>query len=340
MSSSHAVATFTRLDATSEDAAATEPVLEPITQSFVDTLAVVGSPPIYTLTPEAARKVLSNAQAGPDQGPPADIEERKIPVGPKGWTRIHVVRPQGVEERLPVVMYFHGGGWVLGGFDTHERLVREIAHGAHVAVIFVDYSPAPELQYPVQIEEDYAATRYVAEHAGEFNVDASRLAIAGDSFGGNMVAAVSLLAKERGGPAIAFQVMFYPVTNYAFHDGSYDEFANGPWLTRGAMKWFWNAYLPNPDKATQRNPHVSPLQASLEQLRGLPPALVITGQNDVLRDEGEAYAQKLAEAGVAVTSVRYNGTIHDFVMLNALADTPAARGAIAQASAALRAALA
>jgi acetyl esterase len=340
MSSIHTVATFARPDASAKDAATTEPVLEPITQSFVDILSVVGSPPIYTLTPDAARKVLSNAQAGPDQGLPADIEERKIPVGPKGWTRIHVVRPQGAKERLPVVMYFHGGGWVLGGFDTHERLVREIAHGAHAAVIFVDYSLAPELQYPVQIEEDYAATQYVAEHAGEFNVDASRLALAGDSVGGNMVAAVGLLAKERNGPAIAFQVLFYPVTNYAFHDGSYDEFENGPWLTRGAMKWFWNAYLPNPDKATQRDPLVSPLQASLEQLQGLPPSLVITGQNDVLRDEGEAYAQKLAEAGVAVTSVRYNGTIHDFVMLKALADTPAAHGAIAQASAALRAALA
>jgi acetyl esterase len=337
MSSIHAVATFTRLDAAP---AATEPALEPITQSFIEALAVVGSPPIYTLTPGAARKVLSNAQAGPDKGPPADIEERKIPVGPTGWTRIHLVRPQGVKERLPVVMYFHGGGWVLGGFDTHERLVREIARGAHVAVIFVDYSLAPELQYPVQIEEVYAATRYVAEHADELNVDASRLALAGDSVGGNMVAAVGLLAKEREGPAIAFQVMFYPVTNYAFHHGSYGEFENGPWLTRGAMKWFWNAYLPNPDKATQRNPLVSPLQASLEQLQGLPPALVITDANDVLRDEGEAYAHKLAEAGVSVTSVRYNGTIHDFVMLNALADTPAARGAIAQASAALRAALA
>jgi acetyl esterase len=340
MSSIHAVATFTRLDAAPADRGATEPVLEPITQNFIDTLAVVGSPPIYTLTPEAARKVLSNAQAGPDKGPPADIEERKIPVGPKGWTCMHLVRPQGVKERLPVVMYFHGGGWVLGGFDTHERLVREIAHGAHVAVIFVDYALAPEHRYPVQIEEDYAATKYVVDHPDEFDIDGTRLAIAGDSVGGNMVAAVSLLAKEREGPPIAFQVMFYPVTNYAFHHGSYNEFENGPWLTRGAMKWFWNAYLPNPDKATQRNPLVSPLQASLEQLQGLPPALVITDENDVLRDEGEAYAHKLAEAGVSVTSVRYNGTVHDFVMLNALADTPAARGAIAQASAALRAALA
>jgi acetyl esterase len=192
----------------------------------------------------------------------------------------------------------------------------------------------------VQIEEDYAATKYVADHADALNVDATRLAIAGDSVGGNMVAAVSLLAKERAGPAIAFQLMFYPVTNDAFQRGSYDEFEHGPWLTKAAMKWFWNAYLPNRDKATQRNPLVSPLQASVEELEGLPPALVITDQNDVLRDEGEANAHRLAAAGVAVTSVRYNGTIHDFAMLNALAETPATRGAIAQATAALRAALA
>ena len=226
-----------------------------------------------------------------------------------------------------MLIYLHGGGWILGGFDTHERLVREIACGTRAAVVFVDYSPAPEHRYPVQIEEDYAATKYVAEHADELHIDPARLAIAGDSVGGNMVAAVSPLAKERGGPSIAF---------YGFHSGSYNEFENGPWLTKAAMRWFWNAYLPNPDKATQRDPHVSPLQASIDQLQGLPPALVITDENDVLRDEGEAYAHKLAEAGVTVTSVRYNGTIHDFLMLNALAGTPAARAAIGQVNAALR----
>ena len=335
-----AVAAVTTSDATSAEAGAGAPMLEPTTQKFIEALAAAGGPPIYTLTPEAARKVLSDAQAGPNQGPPADIEERKIPVGPRGWTRIHIVRPQGVEERLPVVMFFHGGGWILGAFDTHQRLVREIACGVRAAVVFVDYPPAPEQQYPVQIEEDYAATKYAAEHADEFNIDAGRLAIVGDSVGGNMVAAVSLLAKERGGPHIAFQVMLYPVTNYGFNSGSYNEFENGPWLTKAAMRWFWNAYLPNPDKATQKNPLVSPLQASLEQLEGLPPALVVVDQNDVLRDDGEAYAHKLAAAGVVVTSVRYNGTVHDFAMLNALAETPATRGAIAQVNASLRAALA
>jgi acetyl esterase len=331
--------TRTAAAATTFAAPPSGPVLEPTTQKFVDALAAAGGPPIYTLTPEAARKVLSDAQAGPDQGPPAEIEERTLPVGPKGSTRVHVVRPRGVTERLPAVMYFHGGGWILGDFDTHQRLIREIVDGARVALVFVDYGPAPENPYPTQIEEDYAATRYVAEHADEFNVDPARLAIAGDSVGGNMVAAVSLLAKERGGPKIAFQAMFYPVTDYALDDGSYHEFANGPWLTKAAMAWFWTAYLPNADAAARRNPLVSPLRASLEQLEGLPPALLITDQNDVLRDEGEAYARKLAEAGVTVTAVRYNGTIHDFMMLNALADTPATKGAIRQANDALRAAL-
>jgi len=189
----------------------------------------------------------------------------------------------------------------------------------------------------VPIEEAYAATRYVADHAREFNVDASRIAVAGDSVGGNMAAAVTLLAKERGGPALRAQVLFYPVTDANFDDGSYNEFANGPWLTRDAMKWFWDAYAPN--AADRAKVTASPLRASIDELKGLPPALVITDENDVLRDEGEAYARKLTEAGVPVTSVRYNGTIHDFVMLNALAETPATRAAIAQANATLKAAL-
>jgi acetyl esterase len=235
-------------------------------------------------------------------------------------------------------VYFHGGGWVLGDKNTHDRLIREIANGAHVAVIFVDYDRSPEAQYPVPIEQAYAATAYVAKHPAEFGIDANRIAVAGDSVGGNMTAAVTLLAKERGGPKLRYQVLFYPVTDANFDDGSYNEFANGPWLTKAAMKWFWDAYAPN--EADRAKITASPLRASLDDLKGLPPALVITDENDVLRDEGEAYARKLTQAGVPVTSVRYNGTIHDFVMLNALANTPAARGAVSQANAALRGALA
>jgi acetyl esterase len=308
------------------------PVLEPTTQKFIDSLA--GSPAIYTLTPQAAREVLLGAQSGPIDVPQVSIVDRVLPIGPTGKTRIRVLRPENISATLPVIVYFHGAGWVMGDTKTHDRLVRELAVGAQAAVVFVDYDRSPEYRYPVAIEQDYAVLDYVAKHAQELHVDASRLAIAGDSVGGNMTAVVSLLAKERKGPSIKAQVLFYPVTDAAMSDNSYQTFADGPWLTKPGMAWFWNAYLP--DVAARADTHVSPLNATLEQLKGLPPALVITAENDVLRDEGEAYARKLSEAGVTVTSTRYNGTIHDFVMLNALAATPAAVAAVAQASAFLK----
>ncbi len=311
--------------------------VDPPTRKFLDALAAQGGPPIYTLTPVAARQVLAGAQAGGDRGPPADIQETTFPGGPTGHVAIRIIRPRGAVGAVPVILYIHGGGWILGDKDTHERLVRELAVGAGAAVIYVDYDRSPEAEYPVAIEQSYAALLHIAENAGLLKLDAARLAIAGDSVGGNMAAAVTLMAKKRGGPRIAFQLLFYPVADADFDNGSYTEFADGPWLTRAAMQWFWDAYLP--DKARRTEPTAAPLRASLDQLRGLPPALVITDQNDVLRDEGEAYAARLAEAGVPVTAVRYNGTIHDFVMLNGVADTPAAKGATAQAVAALRAAL-
>ena len=312
--------------------AATPVVLEPTTQAFIDSLA--GSKPIYTLTPGGARTLLHDAQSGPVALAKVAIEERVLPLGPKGETKIRIVRPEGATGTLPVLVYFHGAGWVMGDTTTHDRLVRELAVGANAAVVFVDYDRSPENRYPVAIEEDYAVTKYVAEHAGEFRIDASRLVIGGDSVGGNMTAVVSLLAKERKGPAIKAQLLFYPVTDASMTSSSYNEFAAGPWLTKAAMAWFWNAYLP--DVAARRDIHVSPLNATIEQLRGLPQALVITDENDVLRDEGEAYARKLTQAGVTVTSTRYNGTIHDFVMLNAVSQTPAARAAISQATGFLR----
>jgi acetyl esterase len=311
------------------------PSLELHTQQFIDSLA--GAPPIHTLSAADARSVLAGAQSIPVGKPSAQIEDMALPVGPTGSVPIRVIRPVGAAEVLPVVMYFHGGGWVLGDRDTHDRLVREIAVGAQAAVVFVDYARAPEARYPVAIEQAYAATRYVADNADDLRIDPLRLAVAGDSVGGNMVAAVTLMAKKRRDPKITFQVLFYPVTDAGFDTSSYIHFADGPWLTKRAMEWFWDAYLPDP--AARKQPTVTPLNASLDQLAGLPEALVITDENDVLRDEGEAYARKLSDAGVRVTSVRYNGTIHDFVMLNALADTPATRGAIAQAVGALRGAL-
>ncbi|WP_440948059.1 alpha/beta hydrolase [Methanosarcina sp. T3] len=308
--------------------------LEPATRTFVEKINREGGTPIYKLSPKDARKVLSDLQAAKVAKLTADIEDLTIPVGPEGQVSIRIIRPAGNKEILPVVMYFHGAGWVLGGKDTHDRLVREIADGVNAAVVFVNFTLSPEAKYPVQIEEAYAATKYIAENGKELNLDTSRLAIAGDSVGGNMAAAVSLLAKERGGPKIVYQVLFYPVTDANFDTPSYQKYATDIWLTREAMKWFWDNYLP--DKEARRQPTASPLQASVDQLRGQPPALIITDENDVLRDEGEAYARKLMQAGVDVVTVRYLGTIHDFVMLNALAGTPAACSAIGLANENLR----
>ena len=200
----------------------------------------------------------------------------------------------------------------------------------HTQLFFVNYTPSPEAKYPVPVEQAYAATKWVAENGQTINVNSSRLAVAGDSVGGNMATAVTLLAKEHGGPNIMFQSLFYPVTDANFDTPSYRAYQDGYFLTREAMKWFWENYTS--DQTNRKEPTVSPLQASTEQLRGLPPALIINGEFDVLRDEGEAYAHKLIEAGVPVTGLRYHGTIHDFVMLNPIANTPAARGAIEQAS--------
>jgi acetyl esterase len=312
-----------------------EAALEPHTQQFVDSLA--GAPPIYTLSPADARSVLARAQSITVGKPTAHIEDVTFPIGPTGSIPVRIVRPAATAEILPVVVYFHGGGWILGDRDTHDRLVREIAVGAHAAVVFVDYAPSPEARYPVAIEQAYAATRYVVDQDASLRIDPLRLAVAGDSVGGNMAAAVTLMSKQRRGPKIALQVLFYPVTDAGFDTPSYTRFADGPWLTKRAMEWFWEAYLP--DAAVRKQPTATPLNASLDQLAGLPEALIIVDENDVLRDEGEAYARKLSDAGVRVTSVRYNGTIHDFVMLNALADTPATRGAIAQSVGALKTAL-
>jgi acetyl esterase len=319
------------------DATAAAPILEPVTQKFLDALSAAGGPPLYTLSPADARAVLAGIQAQPVAKPSASIQDTTFPVGPTGSTRIRIVRPEGAQGALPVVMHFHGGGWILGDKDTHDRMTREIAVGANAAVVFVDYDRSPEARYPVAIEQAYAATRYVAEHGNQLNVDPTRLAIVGDSVGGNMTAAVTLMAKERRGPKIDFQVLFYPVTDADFETGSYHSFANGPWLTKPAMEWFWNAYLP--DVAKRKEITATPLNASLDQLQGLPNALVIVDENDVLRDEGEAYARKLSQAGVRVTSVRYNGTIHDFVLLNPITDTPAVRSALQQANDAFRAVL-
>jgi acetyl esterase len=302
------------------------PVLEGTTAGFVDSLAAAGGPPIYKLPVEAARKLLDDLQSKPVPKLTAQVEDLTIPVGPTGETSIRIVRPEKASGTLPAVIYTHGGGWILGNANTHDRLVRELANGVNAAIVFVNYTPSPEAKYPTAVEQAFATAKYIAEKGAAHNIDTTRIAIVGDSVGGNMAAAVTLLAKDRGGPKFAYQVMLYPVTDAGMNTASYKQFANGPWLTRKAMAWFWDAYEPR--VASRKKPTVSPLQAPLAQLKGLPPALLITDENDVLRDEGEAYGRKLTEAGVPVTAVRCLQTIHDFAMLNPLADTHAARTAI------------
>jgi acetyl esterase len=308
--------------------------LEPTTQNFID--AGKDAPPLYKLTPEAAHKVLTDLQSQPVELQRADINDVVWPVGPTGETSIRIVRPAGSGTRkLPLLMYFHGGGWVLGDKITHNRLVRELANGVGAAVVFVDYINSPKAKWPAQPEQAYASLLYAVKHANELHIDASRIALAGDSVGGHMTAAVTLMAKERGGPKLRYQVLFYPLLDYISDRDSYVRYAEGPWLITKTMKWMFDLVGLN---GKETEVWTWPVRASVDQLRGLPDALIIV-DDDILRDEGELYARKLAAAGATVTSVRYNDTIHDFVMLNPLAKTPATRAAIAQAIAVLKDAL-
>jgi acetyl esterase len=328
-------------------------VLDPKTQWFLKFLESMGRPPVQEVPVEQAREMYARGQAlVPLIKQPAQIEDCTISTGPGGGVKLRVFRPgnQRPEDqpenkrreddagRLPVVMYFHGGGWVLGDADTFDYFMRELTNGTGAAVVFVEYSRSPEAHYPVALEECYAATKWVAEHGSDLGLNGTQIAVAGDSAGGNLAAAVCLLAGQRGGPEIAAQVLIYPATGSDFDTTSFQDFANGYFLTKENSQWFWQQYTGG--KAIDHEPTACPLQATLDQLKDMPPALVITGECDVLRDEGEAYARKLTEAGVAVTATRYLGAIHGFMGINALADTPAARAATAQVSAMLRETLA
>ena len=310
--------------------AAGDPGVEHNTQAFLEALAADGGKPLEQLSPKDARAVLSGAQASVQlELPRADVSEKTIAVDGQS-IKLIVVRPAGEKGELPATLFFHGGGWVLGDFPTHERLIRDLVAGSGVAAVYVDYTPSPEAHYPTAINQAYAATRWVAEHGKEIGVDGSRLAVAGNSVGGNMAAVVALMAKEKGTPALKFQLLLWPVTDASFENASYQQFAEGHFLTRNMMKWFWDSYTT--DARQQAEIHASPLRASTDQLKGMPPALVQTAEFDVLRDEGEAYARKLDAAGVPVTAVRYNGMIHDFGLLNVLSQVPATRSALQQAA--------
>jgi acetyl esterase/lipase len=311
------------------------PVLEATVQAFLDGSDAAGAVPLHALGFDEARAALARMQAGPVDAPAVVVKDLMFPVGPTGSVGARMFRPLDANEGLPVVLHLHGGGWVMGGKKSHDRLARELAAGAEAAVILVDYALAPEARYPLQNEQAYAVLEHVSLHAEALGLDGSRIAVAGDCAGGNMAAALTLLAKRRRGPEIAFQLLFYPIMDEPADGGSYEAFKDGPWLTRQAMGRLLDAVFADP--ADRGEVTAFPLRAPLVQLNDLPEALVIVAENDVVRDEGEAYARRLTEAGVSATCTRYSGTIHDFVMLNALADAPATRSAIAQAAAALTA---
>jgi acetyl esterase/lipase len=309
--------------------------LEPAAQSFVEATA---SPPyLYQLTPEDGRKAVDGVQDEPIWKPQVDEEWITVDGGPTGTVPVRIVRPAGADGALPVILYTHGAGWVFGDAHTHDRLVRDLAVGTGAAVLFPEYDRAPEAQYPTQNEQSYAVARWVVTDGSKKGLDGSRLVVAGDSVGGNMATVLTIMAAQRGDVVFRAQALFYPVTDASFDTESYEEFAEGYFLTLEGMKWFWDQYTT--DAAERAEITASPLRATIEQLAGLPQALVITGEADVLRDEGEAYAAKLRRAGVPVTAVRYQGIVHDFVMVNSMHDTHAAKSAIAQAVAFLKAAL-
>lgn len=304
----------------------TRVVLEPAAQDLVNQTS---KPPfLYEMSPADARRMLDDIQSEPIDKLPVDEEWITVPA-PVGDVRVRIVRPKGATDMLPVVLYMHGGGWVLGNANTHDRLVRELAVGARAAIAFVEYTPSPEAHYPVAVEQGYATARWIAGDGASKGLDAGRMAVAGESVGGNMATVLALLAAERGDVTFVHQSMWYPATDAAMDTNSYDEFSTGYYLSRRTMEWFWDAYTTDPAERAQVT--VSPNRATAEQLRGLPPAFLLVDEADVLRDEGESYAAKLRAAGVPVTTVRYDGIVHDFMMLNPLSSTRATRSAVGQA---------
>lgn len=311
-----------------------DPRLSPGTKNFLKALNSPAPPELEKLPPEKARQVLVDAQASVEVDY-SGIEESEKTITPDGHKiKLNIVRPAGVAGKLPVFVYIHGGGWVLGDYPTHKRMVRDLVVNSGMACVFINYTPSPDEKFPRQINEIYAATKWVAENGDEINVDGTRLAIAGNSVGGNMSAVTALMAKEKGGPEIKLQVLLWMVADFNFETDSYREFGEKRFLSASLMKWMFDLYTTNEEE--RDSPYHSPLRATVEQLRGLPPALVVTAENDILRDEGEAYGRKLGEAGVPVTIVRYNGMIHDFGLLNALAAEPAVRSLFVQAGAELK----
>ena len=313
---------------------ASDPRLSRGVKAFLNALNSPGGPPLETLPPLEAREVLATAQASVAVDL-SGIEETEKTITADGHTiLLNVVRPAGVEGILPVFVFIHGGGWVLGDYPTHQRMVRDLVVLSGLAAVFVNYTRTPDAKYPQAIEEIYAATRWVAEHGEEIDVDGKTLAVVGNSVGGNMTAVTTLKALEHGGPEIKLQIMMWPIVDANFETESYKQFGKDRFLTTSLMKWMYDLYTTDPKERAEI--YASPLQATVEQLKGLPPALIQVAESDILRDEGEAYGRKLDEAGVQVTTVRYNGMIHDFGLLNGLATEPATRSLFEHAAAELQ----
>jgi len=314
-----------------------DPIVFTEIRGFLKALNSGNGKPIEQLSPADARQVLVGAQKSVVVDY-SGIEESERTITQNGQTvKIHITKPKGAKAGAPVFIFIHGGGWVLGDYPTHRRLVRDLVVESGAVAVFPDYTPSPEAKYPVAINQIYAATQWVAEHGNEIGVNGKNLAVAGNSVGGNMAAVTALMAKDKNGPKIKFQLLLWPVTDANFETASYNQFSEGRFLTKNMMIWFWNNYLPEKEK--RNDIYASPLKANVDQLKGLPPALVQTAENDVLRDEGEAYARKLNEAGVPVTLTRYEGLIHDYGLLNPIANVPAIKTAVLQAAASLKSAL-
>ena len=316
--------------------AATDTRIDPHVRSFLAELNKDSSP-FWELPQPKPQEILTGLQSkAPVDMSGVTTTERTITQDGRA-VKLYIMKSQNVDGKPGVLLFIHGGVWIVGNFQNHQRLLRDLVIGSGQVGVFVEYSPLPAAKYPTQLEESYVALKWVAAHADEFGADGTRIAIAGNSVGGNMSAALTLMAKDRNGPKIAYQMLFIPATDASVDTDSYHEFGTGRFLARAFMKYGWDRYAP--DAKTRNNPYVSPLRATNGQLQGLPPALVITAENDPLRDEGEAYGRKLMDAGVPVTATRYDGMIHDFVLLNAIRGLPEVQAALDQASNAIREAL-
>lgn len=293
-----------------------------------------GGVALEALPPLEARQVLVDAQAAVKVDL-SGIDESEKTITADGYPlKLNIVRPAGVQGTLPVFIFIHGGGWVLGDYPTHKRMVRDLVVLSGFAAVFINYTRTPDAQYPQAINEIYAATKWVAEHGEEIGVDGKNLAVVGNSVGGNMTTVTTLMAKAKGGPDIKLQILMWPIVDADFETDSYQQFGEKRFLTTSLMKWMYDFYTTDLEK--RKEIYASPLQATVEQLKGLPPTLIQVAESDILRDEGEAYGRKLDEAGVKVTIVRYNGMIHDFGLLNGLAEIPATRSLFVQAAAELK----